>query len=351
MKKFLPRLALALVPFALYLTFFVLFEQNNYFGFKNTDTMYSRIKGYSQDLPNSIIIGDSRLANFDMDIVNAASGRAWYNLAFGGATLEESLDLLEYAIAKNSDLKEVVLGLSFYTLNKSYGTVSRMVTIEKQINNPVAYISNFQHNIDAAVALFNTIKGVPLGSHLETSTWTNDDYEQNGVALPYRKSLIAYSAILYTNCATAGVPKSALSSIDAMVSAMSNNTLNAQALANEMLSATSTQSRFGINDTQLKRLINISANCKAQGINLTVVMPPMHESVRQLVCQPLGISPQMITAIDELIGNDVVMLDYEWTNVPQYEDGAFYDGFHLDLKYGLPQWTTTLFTEVNKLWG
>lgn len=350
MKKFLPRLALALLPIVLYLTFFIAFEQNNYFGLSNADTMYSRIKGYAQKLPSSIIIGDSRLANFDMNLVKQASGRSWYNLAFGGATLEESLDLLEYTMNKNPKLKEVVLGLSFYTLNKSYGTVSRMATIEKQIENPVAYISNFQHNVDAAVALLNTIKGVPLGSHLETAVWTQADYEQNGKSLPYRKGLIAYSAILYSNCAVSGVPSSALSSIDSMLSAMDNNSLSAQQLAEEMLAATPAQSRFEVNEKQLERLIKLSAKCKEQGINLTVVMPPMHESVRQLVCKPLGIDVLMLPVIERLKAN-VALLDYEWSNPPKYEDGAFFDGFHLDLKYGLPQFSQTLFNEVNKQWG
>lgn len=351
MKKFLLRLCLALVPIALYLAFFVMFEQNNYFGLDNTDTMYSRIKGYAAALPGSIIIGDSRLANFDMNLVEQASGRSWYNLAFGGATLEESLDLLEYTMDKNPKLKEVVLGLSFYTLNKSYGTVSRMATIEKQIENPIAYISNLQHNIDAVMALLNTLKGVPLGSHLETADWTQVDYEQNGKTLPYRKGLIAYSAVLYTNCAVSGVPTSALPSIDAMLAAFNNNTLNAQQLADEMLAATPAQSRFEVNEQQLERLIALSKKCTEQGINLTVVMPPMHSSVRQLVCKPLGIEAPVLNAVEKLKNNGLTLLDYEWENPPQYEDGAFFDGFHLDLKYGLPQFSQTLFNEVNKQWG
>ena len=41
------------------------------------------------------------------------------------------------------------------------------------------------------------------------------------------------------------------------------------------------------------------------------------------------------------------LLDYEWTDRPAYdEDTQFYDGFHLDTRYGLPQWTETLFSAL-----
>ena len=346
MKKFVARLALALLPLALYLCFFIAFEPNNYFGFKNTDTMFTRIMGYTQEKPASIIIGDSRLANFDMALVDEAAGRSFYNLAFGGATLEESVDLLEYALAQNSALQEVVLGLSFYTVNESYGTVSRMATIEKQIANPFAYISNFQYNIDAAVALMNTVKGVPLGAELETAEHTEADYMQNGTKLPYRKDLIAYASLLYGNCAKAGAVPSALGSVDAMVSAMDAGTLSAAGLMGEMQAASLQMSKFAVNEKQLARLIDAAALCRARGVRLTVVLPPMHQSVQNLVCVPLGIDKAMQSVLAALHNAGVRVLDYEWENPPAYTDDAFFDGFHLDLRHGLPAFTKTLFSAV-----
>ena len=41
------------------------------------------------------------------------------------------------------------------------------------------------------------------------------------------------------------------------------------------------------------------------------------------------------------------VLDYEWSNRPDFDDDTqFYDGFHLDERYGLPQWTEQLFTDL-----
>ena len=41
------------------------------------------------------------------------------------------------------------------------------------------------------------------------------------------------------------------------------------------------------------------------------------------------------------------MLDYEWNDSCITDDDTqFFDGFHLDEKYGLPDWTEELFTDI-----
>ena len=41
------------------------------------------------------------------------------------------------------------------------------------------------------------------------------------------------------------------------------------------------------------------------------------------------------------------LLDYEWGgSCIENDDTQFFDGFHLDEKYGLPDWTRQLFTEL-----
>ena len=40
-------------------------------------------------------------------------------------------------------------------------------------------------------------------------------------------------------------------------------------------------------------------------------------------------------------------MDYEWGgSCITDDDRQFYDGFHLDTRYGLPQWTETLFAAL-----
>ena len=95
MKKIIPKVALALAPIVLYLAVFVAFEPNNYFGLRATgsdNSPISRIRAFEKDPHDSIILGDSRMAHFDMDLVDEVSGTQWSNLAYGGASLEESID-------------------------------------------------------------------------------------------------------------------------------------------------------------------------------------------------------------------------------------------------------------------
>ena len=79
---------------------------------------------------------------------------------------------------------------------------------------------------------------------------------------------------------------------------------------------------------------------------LTFVLPPMDESVRRLVCEPLGIDRAMQPALAALRATGAAVLDYEWQDDPAYADTYYYDGFHLDERHGLPIWTKTLFSEV-----
>lgn len=348
MKKFIAKLLLAVLPIAIYAGIFVAFEPNDYFGLQGKDTMITRVKQYGASNINSIILGDSRLAHIDMSLVNTTAGREYYNLAFGGASLEESIDLVYFAKKANPKLNEVVLGLSFYTLNASYNTQNRISTIEKQLKNPIAYMSNLQYNTQLATALLGALRGVPLQEGVETSEHTKEDYEQNGETLPYRKDLIAYASVLYNKCAKPNTLTLAKPTQDATLAGINANEISAAQLANEMLKVTKSSSLWSVNEQQLMRLCELGDYCKANDIKLYFVLPPMDISVRELVCMPLGIDKAMLDVIEKLKANDAIVLDYEWTNVPSYKDTQYYDGFHLDTVHGLPQWTKTLFTDIIK---
>ena len=87
MKKILPRLALLAAPFLVYFALFFAFEPYDYFGVKggasSEDSVITRVRAYLSAPEDAIILGDSRMAHFDMNAVAEASGRGWSNLAFG----------------------------------------------------------------------------------------------------------------------------------------------------------------------------------------------------------------------------------------------------------------------------
>lgn len=307
--KFFGKLALALLPVAAWLCFFIAFEPNDYFGLRGEGSLnapVSRIRAYENDMTDNVILGDSRMAHFDMELVEEVSDEAWSNVSYGGASLDESIDEFYYLYELNPDIQNVVFGVSFYTLNNNYRTVNRMATVKTQLENPAAYLFNLEYNINA-LTVFKDEVLLGLPDVEETAEHTPDEYvDENGGALPFRSDLIDYAE-------------------------------NSLAPVCE---------NYAVNEAALERLLELAAFCEEHGVNFTVVFPPMDESVRVLVAQPNGIDDTMADVLARLADAGVRVLDYEWENDPGYPDTAYYDGFHLDTVHGLPEWTKTLFTEV-----
>lgn len=307
--KFFGKLALALLPVAAWLCFFIAFEPNDYFGLRGEGSLnapVSRIRAYENDMTDNVILGDSRMAHFDMELVEEVSGEAWSNVSYGGASLDESIDEFYYLYELNPNIQNVVFGVSFYTLNNNYRTVNRMATVKTQLENPAAYLFNLEYNINA-LTVFKDEVLLGLPDVEETAEHTPDEYvDENGEALPFRSDLIDYAE-------------------------------NSLAPVCE---------NYAVNEAAFERLLELAAFCKEHGVNFTVVFPPMDESVRVLVAQPNGIDDTMADVLARLADAGVRVLDYEWENDPGYPDTAYYDGFHLDTVHGLPEWTKTLFTEV-----
>ncbi|MEG0896780.1 MAG: hypothetical protein RR415_04115 [Ruthenibacterium sp.] len=307
MKRILPKLALLFLPIAVYLAVFVCFEPNNYFNLRKNgsdNSPIARIRAYEKNPLNNLILGDSRMAHFDMALVEESAGAAYANAAYGGASLEESIDEFYYLYAQNPAIQNVVFGLSFYTLNNNYRTQNRMKTVETQLQNPAAYVFNLEYNLNALTVLSDTLARRPDVE--ETAEHTPADYvDDAGAPLPYRKDLIAYTDTLQPIC-----------------------------------------KNYAVNEAALDKLLALTVFCADRQIQLTLVFPPMDESVRALVCVPNGIDAALAPVLQTLQNSGAQVLDYEWTRDPHYDDTQYFDGFHLDTKYGLPIWTKTLFSEV-----
>ncbi len=317
MKHIIKTLALLLLPVLAYFCLFAAFEPNNYFGLHpntNSEAPISRLKSYKRSAGNSIIIGDSRFAHFDMEQVQAVSGREWQNLAFGGASLREGIDLLNWALDHNPDLKEVIFGFSFYTINQAYDT-DRMSNLEKTLNNPFAYLFNLEYNVNMITNLKNQLTGQLDTEETGDWVWPQDYTAKDGTVYPVHTYLAEYPASLATKC-----------------------------------------QNWSLNTQQLERLYQVAERCREQGVNLTIVLAPMATNVKTDVCDVYG-SPQTITRQMETVVLPQLaqkaqelgfsVLDYEWANPPALDDDTqFYDGFHLDERYGLPVWVDQLFTDL-----
>ena len=123
MFKLAKKLVIILLPIAIYFAAFVYFEPYNYFGIKqseyNGDSAIVRVRNYNADPADVIIVGDSRMAHFDMELVESLVGEKVGNLAFGGASFNEAMDLLEYALDVNPDVTQSTARQVFTPLKKA----------------------------------------------------------------------------------------------------------------------------------------------------------------------------------------------------------------------------------------
>lgn len=313
MKHILKNLALLAIPVLVWLAVFVAFEPNNYFGLKSSagsSQPVARVRAYQQDPGTNLILGDSRLAHFDMELVDEVSGQTWQNLSFGGASLKETLDLADYVLASGHPVDRLLVGLSFYTLNEGYNT-DRFAQLEETLENPLAYCLNLEYNVNALTVLMDTLRGTP--DTIESGDWVESDYlAEDGTLLPLHRKLYDYPATITPKCRD-----------------------------------------WSLNSEQLDRLHQLGETCADRGVELIVVLPPMADNVRTQVCDEFGISDAMENKVLPTLRawsaeGAFTLLDYEWgANCITDDDTQFYDGFHLDERYGLPDWTVELFTDLN----
>ena len=313
MKHILKNLALLAIPVLVWLAVFIAFEPNNYFGLKSSagsSQPVARVRAYQQDPGTNLILGDSRLAHFDMELVDEVSGQTWQNLSFGGASLKETLDLADYVLASGHPVDRLLVGLSFYTLNEGYNT-DRFAQLEETLENPLAYCLNLEYNVNALTVLMDTLRGTP--DTIESGDWVESDYlAEDGTLLPLHRKLYDYPATITPKCRD-----------------------------------------WSLNTEQLDRLHQLGETCADRGVALIVVLPPMADNVRTQVCDEFGISDAMenevLPTLRAWSAEDAfTLLDYEWgANCITDDDTQFYDGFHLDERYGLPDWTVELFTDLN----
>lgn len=104
-----------------------------------------------------------------MGLVDRLSGQSWQNLAFGGASLKETLDLADYLLDSGHDADTLLVEVSFYTLNADYNT-DRFATLEETLNNPLAYCFNLEYNVNALTVAMDTLRGTP--DTIESGDWS-----------------------------------------------------------------------------------------------------------------------------------------------------------------------------------
>lgn len=151
MKRFLRKFLIFCIPFVLLLSFFFTFEPYDYFAVKHDAWYLSRSLSSTRELllnhPENIILGDSRMANLNSDYIMEVSGERYLNMAYGGATMNESIQQFWYAVA-HTQLKKVVIGISFYNMNGHLYS-DRLGDVIAQAENPFKFIGDYGYWMEA----------------------------------------------------------------------------------------------------------------------------------------------------------------------------------------------------------
>lgn len=102
-------------------------------------------------------------------------------------------------------------------------------------------------------------------------------------------------------------------------------------------------SSYSLNWENLRRLEELAAYCAENGIELTFVLPPIDDALRQYLVAPLGLDEPMRTIRQALADTGAAVRDFEVEPEAVYAEEQYYDGFHLDVERGLPEFTRALF--------
>ena len=113
-----------------------------------------------------------------------------------------------------------------------------------------------------------------------------------------------------------------------------------------MQSATESDSAYTVNEENMKRLEELAAYCRENNIELTFVLPPIDDALRELLVEPLGIDSELDQIKSRLEATGVPVLDFEYEPIKTFTQEQYYDGLHLDVVRGLPEYTSFLFQEV-----
>ena len=153
-RLFLAKFALFILPLLLFGLGLIAIDPFNFFGLPSviSDAVKSRTSrplnvvlwkmiDYSHHPNANILLGDSRMNNIDLDYLNRVSPVHYYNLAYGGAAMDEILDSFWFANKIVGGLKNVYVGVNLNLWNKFYRQ-GRAGMFPLMQQNPFNYLIN-----------------------------------------------------------------------------------------------------------------------------------------------------------------------------------------------------------------
>jgi len=88
----------------------------------------------------NILLGDSRMANFDTEVIKELKGMDFKNMAYGGGTVPELIETFRFC-QKKIKLKKVIIGVNFSLFNE-YNSLNRCLETKRIFGNRIFYFIN-----------------------------------------------------------------------------------------------------------------------------------------------------------------------------------------------------------------
>jgi hypothetical protein len=114
-----------------------------------------KLAKYDREPVENILLGDSQMARLAEQDILSVSGRRYFNLAYGGGTLRESVSTFWHA-AGRAWLQSVYFGISFMSYNGK--GKDRIPESEKILHNPINY---FYDGTVLQTAFYDALSVVP----------------------------------------------------------------------------------------------------------------------------------------------------------------------------------------------
>lgn len=287
-RLFIKKLAIFLIPFALYSGAIVAIDPYNYFSlsspvkdelkqeisFKLNYAMW-KMFAYRRDPRPNILLGDSRMMALDTARVQEVSGDEYFNFAYGGGSLKEAVQTFEYA-AERTDLENVYLGLDLNSYNGA-DTKDRVSEVLAAERNPLLYLTN-NNTVLAAVRLVRAALtgradriGKPAGD--------KEDF--------WRHQLEVTARVYYAN--------------------------------------------YRDPVEYRRRLADLSRTCRDRGINLVFVVFPSHMDLQDKIDQYR--LRDMDRTFREELAQWGLVYDFAWENEVTRDRNRFKDPYHFDREF------------------
>ncbi|MBC8530267.1 hypothetical protein [Gehongia tenuis] len=278
MKKIVVKLLIFFMPVFLWISLFTSLDPYDYWNFFNDYrgfeegivTPLPRMRKYLNSDTSTLLLGDSRTAYVWRQMKTLGVDDEYANLAFGGASLKESIDLFWFAAEKRKP-ERVIFQISFYTMNSAYA-LDRVPQVVDQAENVFQYYLNFDHNRLA----FNNLK-----------QWVAPIKVEPEPELPRAERRAKELEYVSVPCAD-----------------------------------------YSINEEMLNGLIEIAQYCNNEGIELYFITPPMHRDFWDQIVDRYELQDEL-DYYKAKLSQYAPIYDMEWrSDIIDSED--FTDGMHFD---------------------